>query len=109
MQKIAYLGIKGHVVAFELETGKERWRTHLKGGQLTNVAETETVILAYAVGHLFGLSPENGTILLKNELEGLGYGYAILGVSGSGAISSAAQQASSSAAVAAVVATSAAS
>ena len=83
MKEVVYLGIKGHVAAIEIETGRERWRTQVRSNSsITNVAVVDEVVLVYARGHLFGLRKETGKILWENELSGLGYGYGILGVEG---------------------------
>ncbi len=72
-----YLGIKGHVVCLEKKTGKELWKTKLKGMSLTNVIYDNKNIYAYANGHLFCLDADFGKVLWKNTLSGYGYGSCI--------------------------------
>ena len=111
MCEVAYMGVKGTVVAVDVATGKERWRTYVRSSTITNVAPCDKVVLVYAKGHLFGLDKENGRILWENQLEGLGYGYGIIGVEGgqsAAATSAAAQQQQAAAASGAAVAASAA-
>lgn len=73
-----YLGISGHVVCIDRETGRENWRTKLKNSQLTNIMIDNNTILAYAGGHLYAVNIETGKILWENTLKGLGYSTAIL-------------------------------
>ena len=72
-----YLGIQGHVVCIEKLTGKELWKTKLKGMSITNVFCDANNIYAYASGHLFCLEPAFGKIQWKNGLSGYGYGSCI--------------------------------
>lgn len=72
-----YLGIKGHVVCIEKQTGKELWNTKLKGMSITNVFCDSKNIFAYASGHLFCLDSAFGKIQWKNALSGYGYGSCI--------------------------------
>jgi outer membrane protein assembly factor BamB len=84
MHQNLYLGIKGHVVCIEKDSGRELWRTLIKGSQLTNILVDDDGIFAYSGGHLFCLSPADGTIRWKSDLPGLGFGYCILATRGSG-------------------------
>ena len=72
-----YLGIKGHVVCIDKQTGKELWKTKLKGMSITNVFYDKKSIFAYASGHLFCLDADFGKIIWKNTLNGYGYGSCI--------------------------------
>lgn len=108
MSEIAYLGIKGHVVAFEVQTGREVWRTLVRSSSITNVVPCGDVLLVYAKGHLFGLKKTTGQKLWGNSLDGLGYGFGLIATEGTqnAAVASAiaAQQQAASAATAAAVA-----
>lgn len=82
MNKV-FLGIKGHVVCLNKDTGKELWRTKLKidWGKPTPVVYSEKVF-AYVSGELFCLAPETGEILWKNALSGLGHGVCTMSIAG---------------------------
>ncbi|QOL24566.1 PQQ-binding-like beta-propeller repeat protein [Thalassotalea sp. LPB0316] len=73
-----YLGISGHVVCIEKQTGKELWKTKLKSSQLTNVCYEDGFVYAYSAGHLFCVNANNGDLEWTNKLPGLGYGYCII-------------------------------
>jgi len=77
MKKI-FLGIKGHVVCLNKETGKEIWRTKMISTTITNVCYEESFIFAYAGGHFFCLNSNNGNIIWENGLAGMGYGPCII-------------------------------
>lgn len=111
MREIAYLGTKGHVVAVDVETGKELWRTYVRTSTITNVAVSGDVVLVYAKGHLFGLRKGSGKVMWENKLDGLGYGCGILGVEGgqNAALASAVQQQAAAAAATAAAGAAAAS
>lgn len=108
MNERIYLGIKSHVVCIKQETGREVWRIQLEKGQITNVAVCGDIVVAYSGGILFGLRAEDGEILWKNELNGLGYGYCIIAGDSSSVVSAAAQQAAQQAQLAATIAVTAA-
>ncbi len=72
-----YIGIKGHIVCLDKNTGKEIWSTKLKGMQLTNLIHEGNFIFAYTGGHLYCLSADFGKILWTNTLTGYGYGACI--------------------------------
>jgi hypothetical protein len=114
MNRNLYLGIKGHVVCIEKDSGRELWRTPVKSSQLTNVLADDDGVFAYSGGHLFCLSPTDGRIRWKSELPGLGFGYCILATEGHHSSAAAtsqmgAQTAQTAAAVAATTAAVAAS
>ena len=69
-----YLGVKGNVLALDGGTGKELWRTRLKGGDLVTVATDQDRIYAATKGELFALDPYTGALLWNNKLKGLGWG-----------------------------------
>ena len=72
------LGMKGHVICVNKNTGKERWRTKLRSADLTNIYCEADKVYAYANGHLYCLSVNNGKVEWQNDLKGLGYGACII-------------------------------
>lgn len=83
-----FVGVKGHVVAFNKHDGTQLWKTQLRGGFtvagdrfVTVLAESETVY-AHTYGELFCLDARTGEQLWSNELAGLGYDVATLAVVG---------------------------
>jgi outer membrane protein assembly factor BamB len=95
-----FVGLGGHVVAVDLPSGTDLWRTKLKGSDVVTLSIAGDRILAGAGGELFCLDSATGTILWRNRLKGLGTG--ILAFAGSGdetvAAAHAAQQAARAAA-----------
>ena len=71
-----YVGIVGHVVALDVGTGTERWRTKLKGREFVNVVSDGMRLYAIARGELYCLDGSVGTILWQNKLAGMGLGLA---------------------------------
>ena len=71
---LTFIGIKGTVVALERATGREVWRTPLKGAYFVNLTLEQGLILAATRGELFGLDSVSGAILWNNPLKGMGYG-----------------------------------
>lgn len=69
-----YLGIRGHVVAVDSGTGKELWRTKLKGGDFVTVGHDASRIYGATRGELYALDPHPGTVVWCNKLKGLGLG-----------------------------------
>lgn len=76
MKKL-FIGIKGHVVCLDKQTGNEIWKSKLKGMSITNVIRDDKAVYAYAGGHLFCLDADFGKVLWKNPLTGYGYGACI--------------------------------
>jgi outer membrane protein assembly factor BamB len=73
---LVYVGIGGHVVALDVATGTERWRTKLKGSDLVCVVSDGARLYAVARGEVYCLDGTLGTILWQNRLKGLGIGLA---------------------------------
>ena len=67
-------GIKGQVVALDRTTGREMWRTKLKGADFVNLVTDGTFIFAGTSGEVFCLDPSTGSLLWRNPMKGLGYG-----------------------------------
>lgn len=88
-----YLGIKGHVIAIHSGTGKELWRTKLKGADFVTVGQDGGFVYGATKGELFAIEPHAGTIVWHNKLKGLGLGLvSILTASGSSGIEAAAKR-----------------
>lgn len=77
-----FLGATGHVVALEGSTGREVWRTKLRGRGFVTAGLVDARLLAATGGHLFCLDPVTGAILWENTLKGLGFG--LMSIPGSG-------------------------
>ena len=52
MKKV-FLGIKGHVVCLNSETGKEVWRRKLRTSPITNVVFDGVSLYSYCRGHQY--------------------------------------------------------
>ena len=75
-RNFVYVGIRGHVVALDVATGTERWRTRLKGSDVVVMASDGARLYAIARGELYCLDGSLGTIVWQNRLKGLGIGLA---------------------------------
>lgn len=74
-----YLGIKGHIVCLDKESGSKQWATKLNlTSGVTNVYLDDDKLFAYSGGHLFCLRSDDGEILWENKLNGFGYGACII-------------------------------
>jgi outer membrane protein assembly factor BamB len=71
---LLYIGIKGTVLALDRATGREVWRTPLKGSDFVNVALVDGELYATSRGELFCLDTATGKIRWNNPLTGLGWG-----------------------------------
>lgn len=82
MKKL-FLGIKGHVVCLNKETGQELWRKKLKidWGKPTIVVFSEDLFV-YVTGTLFCLSSKTGEIKWQNSLKKLGSGHCVIAIEG---------------------------
>ena len=68
------IGILGTVVALDVATGSEIWRTELTGGAFVNVTLLDGNVYAATRGELFALDSATGQQLWHNKLKGLGTG-----------------------------------
>jgi outer membrane protein assembly factor BamB len=75
---LAFIGIKGSVVALNRFTGQQVWATHLKGADFVNVVLENEVIIASCCGEIFCLNALTGQGLWHNPLKGLGRGLATI-------------------------------
>jgi outer membrane protein assembly factor BamB len=78
MTSLAFVGIRGHVVALDRATGGERWRTRLKGAGTVVVASDGRRVIATTGGAAYCLDAATGTIVWTNPLRGLGFGLATI-------------------------------
>jgi len=77
-----FLGIGGHVLALDPQTGKEYWRTSVGGtwsaSGITGVTCLGGRLYATCQGELFCLDPGTGALQWKQPLSGLGTGFIAL-------------------------------
>ena len=69
-----FIGVGDHAVAIDPSSGKELWRTKLKGSSFVTIHVSGDRLYAGAGGELFGLDQSTGEILWQNKLKGLGLG-----------------------------------
>jgi outer membrane protein assembly factor BamB len=74
-----YVGAQGHVAALEGASGREVWRTKVRGRGFVTVGVQGDRLLAATGGYLFCLDPVTGAILWENALKGLGLGLVSIG------------------------------
>lgn len=72
--QVVYVGIRGTALALDRATGKELWRTELKGSDFVNLVLDGNDLFATARGEIFCLDPVTGRIRWNNPLKGLGWG-----------------------------------
>lgn len=71
---LLYVGIKNSVIALDIATGVELWRTKLKGQDFVTVLFDGTSLVAANAGELFALDPKTGAVLWQNSMKGMGLG-----------------------------------
>ena len=76
IESYVYVGIKGHVMALDVATGAERWRTKLKGSDFVHVVSDGSRLFAAVRGEIFCLDGATGAVLWNNRLPGMGMGLA---------------------------------
>jgi outer membrane protein assembly factor BamB len=74
LRSLLYVGIKNSVVALDISTGIEMWRTKLKGSDFVTVMFDGQSLVAANAGEIFALDPQTGAMLWHNNLKGLGLG-----------------------------------
>ena len=72
--QVVFIGIKGTVLALDRATGRELWRTDLKGSDFVNTVLDGGDLFATTHGEIFCLDPVTGRIRWNNPLKGLGWG-----------------------------------
>jgi outer membrane protein assembly factor BamB len=85
------IGVGGHAVAIDPETGTELWRTKLKTSSFITVFHAGPNVFAGAGGELFCLDATSGDILWHNKLKGLGLGVVAFSASTDTVVSAAVQ------------------
>ena len=95
-----FIGVGSHVVALDVTTGSEIWRTKLKTSSYVTVSLIGNRVLAGAGGEVFCLEPTSGKILWRNRLKGLGHGLVAFSASEEAAIAMAAASSAAAAAAA---------
>lgn len=89
-----FAGMAGHVVALDGVTGREAWRTKLRGRGFVTTGLSGSRVIAATGGRVFGLDPVTGAILWENEMKGLGYGLiSVPGIGGASEVHAAAAEA----------------
>ena len=78
LQTLVYVGIKNSVVALDIKTGVEVWRTKLKGSDFVSVLWDGDALMAGNGGEVFRLDPLTGATIWRNPLKGLGLGLVTL-------------------------------
>jgi outer membrane protein assembly factor BamB len=78
--QLAFIGIKGSVVALNRATGKQVWATHLKGWDFVNVVVQDGAVLASCCGEIFSVDRLTGVVRWHNPLKGFGTGLATIAV-----------------------------
>ncbi len=73
-EKIVFVGIKGCALALDRATGREIWRTELKGSDFVNMVLDGGELFATTRGEVFCLDPATGRIRWNNPLKGMGWG-----------------------------------
>ncbi|MBC8087735.1 MAG: PQQ-binding-like beta-propeller repeat protein [Phycisphaerae bacterium] len=101
---VMYIGVGSHVVAIQMSTGEELWRTKVKRATYMTLSRDGDRIFAGASGELFCIDRNSGEILWHNKLKGLGLGLvAFSGTSETAMMAAAAAAAAAGAAAGAAV------
>jgi outer membrane protein assembly factor BamB len=75
---LLFVGIKGHVIAMERLSGRERWRTRLSGSDFVHLIDDGARLFASVAGRIYCVDPTTGSVLWENPLKGMGLGIASL-------------------------------
>ena len=89
--KIVFVGIKGTALALDRATGREIWRTELKGSDFVNMVLDGNELFATTRGEVFCLDPATGRIRWNNPLKGLGWGLITIATPEASAVAAMAQ------------------
>jgi hypothetical protein len=76
ISNLAFIGIKGSVIALDNATGEQVWIRQLRGSNFVNVVLQNEFILASCDGEIFCLDPFTGDMRWHNPLKGFGLGLA---------------------------------
>jgi outer membrane protein assembly factor BamB len=69
-----FIGIRGDVVALDRGTGRQLWKTDLKGADFVNLLLDNDRVIAATKGEVFCLDAATDQVLWHNELPGSGWG-----------------------------------
>lgn len=75
---LIFVGIKNAVIALDEKTGAEVWRVELKSASFVYVIWDGQSVYATNAGEIWRIDPERGSVIWRNELKGLGRGFASL-------------------------------
>ncbi len=75
---MVFIGIKNSVIALDEKTGAEVWRVELKSMSFVYVIWDGQSVYATNAGEIWRIDPERGSVIWRNELKGLGRGFASL-------------------------------
>jgi len=92
MAERVFIGVHGTVVALDVSSGTELWRTPLKGGDFVTVAELDRAVVAATKGEVFALDPSSGAVIWHNKLKGLGLGFVTIAGGGQASGAAASQR-----------------
>jgi outer membrane protein assembly factor BamB len=76
---LVYIGVKGHVIAFDRKNGTEIWRVPLpakykSSADFVNIFRDADGLFATCAGEIFALDPRTGAVLWHDPLKKLGTG-----------------------------------
>jgi len=74
LNNLLYIGVKGTALAVDRSTGREVWRTPLKGSDFVNVVLDREELFAATKGEVFRLDPRSGAVIWHNTMTGFGWG-----------------------------------
>ena len=80
---MVFIGMKGTVLGLDRATGREIWRTPVKGRDFVNLVLDDGVLYATARGEVFCLDPATGRVCWRNPLRGMGWGLVSIATPGS--------------------------
>ncbi len=89
-----YAVVGGHLVAVDVASGAESWRTRLPSGgtYVASLLVRDGLVFVGTKGIIHCFDAADGRVLWTNELKGLGYGTIFLGSSGDTQAAAVAQQ-----------------
>lgn len=86
MPDTIYLGVGGHLVALDRDTGRELWRQKVPGsGHVTNIVVDGDRIYVSTAGMITCIHAATRRQLWQNTLPGLGFGFVAISTASSGA------------------------
>ncbi|MEM6348474.1 MAG: PQQ-binding-like beta-propeller repeat protein [Bacteroidota bacterium] len=73
MRDFLYVGMAGHIIKIDPQSGKEVWRTKIGKSYPVQFIHHNKQIIATVMGEITAVDAKTGTILWKNEMKKLGY------------------------------------